>query len=125
MGLNPMLLAAATIVFTAAAVDARPREVPPVTLAGKAQTCVPLQSIRETRVRDDRTIDFYMRGGKVFRNTLPYSCPSLGFEQRFAYATSLSQLCSTDTITVLQSPNIMRGATCGLGQFQPVTGAPR
>ena len=81
--------------------------------------------IRETRVRNDRTIDFYANGGKVYRNVLPYSCPSLGFEERFSYKTSLSQLCSTDIITVLTSPGIKRGASCGLGKFQPVTGAPR
>jgi hypothetical protein len=59
---------------------------------------------------------------KVYRNTLPYSCPQLGFEERFLYKTSLSQLCSTDIITVLTSggPDLSRGASCGLGQFQPV-----
>ena len=119
------ILGAAAFLSLAVAADARPREVPPVTPAGKPESCVNLQSIRETRVRDDRTIDFYMRGGKVYRNVLPGTCPQLGFEQRFAYSTSLSQLCSTDIITVLQTPGISRGASCGLGQFQPVTGAPR
>lgn len=92
---------------------------------GKPQSCVPLQQIRETRVRDDQTIDFYMNGRKVLRNTLPNSCPQLGFEERFAYKTSLSQLCSTDIITVLQSPGLSRGASCGLGQFQEVTLPPK
>jgi hypothetical protein len=92
---------------------------------GKPQDCVPLMSIRETRVRDDQTIDFYLNGSKVLRNTLPHSCPQLGFEERFTYSTSLSQLCSTDIITVLVSPGISRGASCGLGQFQEVTGAPK
>jgi hypothetical protein len=93
------------------------------TLSGKPASCIPLQQIRESRVRDDRTIDFYMNGGKVYRSTLPNSCPQLGFEKRFAYKTSLSQLCSTDIITVLTSPGITSGASCGLGAFQPVTGA--
>ena len=92
---------------------------------GKPVSCVQLRQIRETRVRDDSTIDFYMLGGKVYRNTLPNSCPQLGFEERFSYATSLSQLCSVDIITVLYSSPPTRGASCGLGQFQPVTGAPR
>ena len=92
---------------------------------GKPVSCIPLTQIRETRVRDDRTIDFYTIGRKVYRNRLPYSCPQLGFEEKFLYKTSLSQLCSTDIITVLTSPDISRGASCGLGEFQPVTGAPR
>ena len=58
---------------------------------------------------------------RVYRNILPNSCPSLGFEQRFSYVTSLSELCSTDIITVLYTSPVMRGASCGLGQFQPVT----
>ncbi|BAV63922.1 hypothetical protein [Sphingobium cloacae] len=90
--------------------------------AGDPVDCVQIVNIRNSDVRDDRTIDFVMNGGKVYRNTLPNSCPSLGFEKRFTYATSLSQLCSVDIITVLQGggPGLMRGASCGLGQFQPM-----
>ena len=98
-------------------------KVPVATPAGPPVSCVPLAAIRETRVRDDRTIDFFMRGGRspVYRVTLPEGCPDLGFEQRFAYETSLSQLCSTDIITVLHTAPIQRGASCGLAPFQPVT----
>lgn len=93
---------------------------PVATPIGKAEDCIQLQGIRETRVRDDKTIDFYMRNRKVYRNTLAGTCPQLGFEERFTYRTSLSKLCSTDIITVLISPNFTRGASCGLGKFQPV-----
>jgi hypothetical protein len=93
--------------------------------AGKPESCIPLAQIRETRVRDDKTIDFYMSGKRVYRNRLPHSCPQLGMEERFLYKTSLSQLCSTDIITVLTSPGISTGASCGLGEFQPVTGMPK
>jgi hypothetical protein len=94
--------------------------------AGKPVSCLQLNRIRETRVRDDSTIDFYTDAHRVYRNRLPHSCPQLGFEERFAYSTSLSQLCSTDIITVLYSAGgLSRGASCGLGHFQPVTGAPR
>ena len=90
--------------------------------AGKALSCVPLRQIRETRVYGDQTIDFRMLGGKTYRNKLPYSCPQLGFEERFSYKTSLSVLCSTDIITVLNTSggDLNRGASCGLGEFQPV-----
>ena len=94
--------------------------------AGKPESCIPITQIRETRVRSDKIIDFYMLGHKVYRNTLPNSCPQLGFEEAFSYKTSLSQLCSTDIITVLvQGAGPHRGASCGLGQFQPVTGVPK
>ena len=58
-------------------------------------------------------------GGKIYRNALPYSCPQLGFEEKFLYKTSVGALCSVDTITVLHD-GLNQGATCGLGQFQPV-----
>jgi len=95
------------------------KEAKPV---GEARSCVPLTQIRETRVRDNQTIDFRLNNNTVLRNTLPYSCPQLGFEKRFSYSTSLSQLCSTDIITVIVGSPPQRGASCGLGKFQPITG---
>jgi hypothetical protein len=91
---------------------------------GPAENCIQLVRIRDTRVRDDQTIDFNLVDGSVWRNRLPYECPGLGFEERFAYRTSLTQLCNVDTITVLHSDG-SRGASCGLGQFQPVEIAER
>ncbi|HEX8483990.1 hypothetical protein [Sphingomonas sp.] len=116
-----MRLALLTIGIVAAAAPAADRRTPAATPAGKPQSCIPRSGIRQTLVRDDRTIDFVTRGKRIYRNVLPQSCPSLGFERRFGYATSLSQLCSTDIITVLTTAPLMRGASCGLGQFQPVT----
>ena len=115
------LVIAAIILSTAGVVTARERNaVPDATPAGDAISCVSLRSIRSTQVHDDSTIDFHMNDDKIYRNTLPNSCPSLGFEERFLYKTSLSQLCSVDIITVLQSPGLSQGASCGLGTFQPV-----
>jgi hypothetical protein len=87
---------------------------------GAPVNCINLSSIRESRVRSDRVIDFRTNGRKWYRNTLPNRCPSLGFEQRFGYKTSLNQLCSVDVITVLQSTPAMSGPSCGLGKFQPI-----
>jgi len=115
-------LLALSVIALAAPGAARDRNVlPTATPAGKPQSCIPLRSIRQSHVRGDYVIDFEMTGGKVYRNTLPDGCPGLGFDESFTYRTSLSQLCSSDIITVLQSPGPRRGASCGLGQFQPVT----
>lgn len=134
------ILAATTLSLSACAADrkspqtvanpaATPRETPrhaapaiavPAAI-GEPIGCVQLQNIRETRVVDDKTIDFYMRDGKVLRNNLPGSCPQLGFERAFSYSTSISQLCNVDIITVIQqSAGIRRGASCGLGMFTPI-----
>jgi hypothetical protein len=116
--LLPALILAA-LATSGGAADRRDR-VPVATPIGKAQSCIPLRSIRESRVRSDRVIDFVTTGRRTYRVTLPQDCPGLGFEERFAYATSLSQLCSQDIITVLYQTGGPRGASCGLAPFQPV-----
>ena len=116
----PLALALLAVPATLAVAGDR-RAIPAAEPNGKPLSCIRLTDIRETRVRSDAVIDFVARNGKVYRNTLPQGCPGLNFERRFSYATSLSQLCSVDIITVLQLPNVTPGASCGLGQFQPVT----
>ena len=118
--LLPLIALAATLAAPAA--DARTRGVPPATPSGPAVDCLLLREVRETRVRDDRTIDFYLRDRRVYRNTLPFACPDLGFEEAFSYRTSTQQLCAVDTIMVIRRLSGIPGPTCGLGKFQPVTG---
>ncbi len=89
---------------------------------GEPQKCVRLRSIRSTDVVDDETIDFRMTNGKTYRNKLDGGCPGLGFEERFSYRTSLSQLCNVDIIRVLHDygGRLQEGAGCGLGKFQEI-----
>ncbi len=111
----------AAIVGLSAAAAAQP--VPPVV---KTERCVSLSQIQETSVLDDQTIIFKMRGGKSYKNTLPYKCPQLGFEKAFSYKTSISQLCNVDIITVLTTTHgLDSGASCGLGLFEPYTPPPK
>jgi len=123
--MKPRDAAVFLISLLAAGAGAAAKPVPPATPAGAPVDCLNLQDIRESRVRDDKTIDFHTNGGKTYRNTLPYACSGLGFEQAFSYKTSINRLCSVDVITVIQHGGMPRGATCGLGKFQPVTGLPR
>jgi hypothetical protein len=116
------LWAALALAAAAAPGAARDRNaVPAATPTGPAQTCVPITQLRESLVRNDSVIDFRISGDRYYRVTLPQGCPGLGFEKRFAYSTSLSQLCAQDIITVLRTAPLMRGASCGLAPFQPVT----
>ncbi|HEY0270944.1 MAG TPA: hypothetical protein VGC10_08155 [Sphingomonas sp.] len=119
------LLAFGALAAPALARPLKPEEEARIKPAGKPVDCISPNQIRETRVRDDSTIDFYMLGGKVYRNRLPQSCPELGFEERFGYETSINQLCNVDIIHVLHDSPPIGGAACGLGRFQPITGAPR
>ncbi len=96
----------------------------PAAADGASVACLPLRSIQSTKVIDDRTIDFRVTGRKVYRNTLPNRCPQLGYQQAFSYATSQSQLCSLDIITVFVQGNPgLQGASCGLGRFTPLPAA--
>ena len=115
-------LAALALMTSASALSAKTdrHAVPEAVPDGKAVDCVQTRNIRNTRVHGDKVIDFHMRGGKVYRNELPYQCNSLGFEERFSYKTSINQLCSVDIITVLRNPPTIQGPSCGLGKFQPV-----
>jgi hypothetical protein len=116
-----MRLISLLLLFVAGTAVARDR-LPDATPTGTPQTCIPLQAIRETRVRSDSVIDFLRDRRHGWRVTLPARCPGLGFERRFGYATSLSQLCANDIITVLTTGGgPLQGASCGLAPFQPMT----
>lgn len=125
--MRPPLAASLLIATLAAPSVARDRHaIVEATPTGPAVNCIPLTGIEETKVRSDRVIDFIMRSrDRVYRVTLDQPCPELGFEQRFLYETSLSELCSADIITVFHTSPPMRGASCGLAPFQPVTLAHR
>lgn len=89
----------------------------------EGRQCISIPRIDSSDVLDDYNIVFDMRGRAMYLNKLPNRCASLAFEDTFTYSTPLSQLCSTDIITVLRSAGVglMRGPSCGLGKFIPVT----
>lgn len=123
MRLVVLTIAASLLATGGVAMAKRDRNtVPEAREIGQPVNCLPIQNIRESKVRSDSVIDFRTSGKKWYRNTLPNSCPSLGFEERFSYRTSINQLCSVDIIRVLQSygGRLQEGAGCGLGQFQPI-----
>ncbi|HEY8520659.1 MAG TPA: hypothetical protein VIN61_11310 [Gammaproteobacteria bacterium] len=90
---------------------------------GEVRNCIDLRSIDHTRVVDDDTLLFYMRGGVIYRNDLPNRCPQLATEERFMYRVALDQLCDIDVITVLSDLGFgfVPLASCGLGKFQPIS----
>lgn len=89
------------------------------------QNCIITSRIDQTDAIDDQNIIFRMRGNKVYRNTLPRTCPNLQRENRIAYETRTSQLCNVDMITVLEPYGVgfRPGFMCRLGQFVPLSPA--
>ncbi len=131
IALPAVLIVAAALAGCSETTPRTPAAPPPppkntVASAAAPSGCIQLSQIRESRVVDDSTIDFYLRDGRVLRNTLTNACPQLGFERAFTYSTSLSQLCSVDIITVIiQGGGPRTGASCGLGKFVPYTPVPK
>lgn len=91
---------------------------------GKVKNCVSLNRISRTKVLDDRTVFFEMRGKKHYVNRMDRKCPSLKREERFMYKTSIGQLCSIDIITVLDGFG-RSWASCGLGKFEEIELKPK
>lgn len=77
--------------------------------------CLQISRIRQTKVVDDKTIIFQMRGGVDYENRMANRCPGLRAYRSFGYAPTANNVCDLDTITVFE--NGRRGATCGLGKF--------
>lgn len=86
------------------------------------ERCLNVQSIRRTEIIDDSTIAFHLRSRKIYVNQLPQTCPGLKRNDRFMYRVHTTQLCNSDTITVLE-PAIggigvgTPGFTCRLGDY--------
>lgn len=125
-----MLVASATAALVAGCAPQPKTELATATPSyvdkpGAVQQCVMITNIQESKVISDNVIDFYMRDGRVFRNTLPYTCGGLMTNKSFGYETSINQLCNVNTITVIfTGGGPRRGATCGLGNFVLVQPSP-
>ncbi len=118
-------LAAASLALSACSAVPEPAVEPaPTPQVASGERCISIAAIASSRIIDDSTIDFQMRDGRMLRNSLPQACPSLRLEEAFTYSTSLSQLCASDIITVVQQAGGPRlGASCSLGTFTPRTAA--
>jgi len=123
--LRSSALASLVAVLSAAGTIAQAQEEE---LDRKPRGCVTESQISQHRALDSRTILFFMKGNKVFRNDLPTACPVLEpGETRIVYryrtqpsgSTKLIRLCDTDSITIEN-----KGTTgCRLGQFVAITPA--
>jgi hypothetical protein len=85
--------------------------------AGQAGNGVCLQTaqIDHTQILNDTAILFFMKGGKIWLNTMSIPCPSLTMEDGFGYVNDVLEVCSnSQTIRVARSGNF-----CELGQFTP------
>lgn len=87
--------------------------------------CVSMNSIRSTKILDDRRVLFIQARDKMFLNRLDRECLGLFRNGTFTYKVQSgarhARLCDTDSITVLETTG--RGLNCGLGLFEPLSQA--
>lgn len=91
---------------------------------GRTEACVPMRSLRQSIILDNRTIFFESTSRRGYMNRLVNECPGLLREQRFAYANSFGSLCRAEIITILDSFGRSWGS-CGLGDFEEYKKKPK
>lgn len=78
--------------------------------------CLNVVQIDHTKVVDDNTILFYLKGGKVLRNTLADRCVGLKLATRgFTYVARNDEVCGNLQIIKVNDT----GEICALGPFTP------
>ncbi len=87
---------------------------------GKPVSCIPLTNLGPSQTVD-RTAIIYGQGRTLYLNRLPHGCPGLTHFSYPVVKTSLSQLCSTDILTIVDQGSHMTTGSCGLGEFVPYT----
>lgn len=85
--------------------------------------CINPSDINHMGFPDDKTILFYMNGGKVriWRNDLPRACQGLSFEKGIAYEIRGGMICSNMQVVYVMN----RWTPCMLGAFTPYTPPPK
>jgi hypothetical protein len=88
-----------------------------------APRCVDLMRIDRVDIVDDQNLLFYMKDGTIYHNRMTHACPGLRREGTFMYSVPMRRLCNVDLITVLENHGFgfARGASCGLGDFKPIS----
>lgn len=88
----------------------------------KTVHCLSLSRIKDSEVISNRYILFRLQDNSTYVNVLSHACPGLNRNKAIMYRSSVGQLCDLDVITVLESASfgLMPGASCGLGNFQPI-----
>lgn len=84
---------------------------------GDSQQCIPTGWIDSTKVIDNRTILVEMRGKGFKRIDLVNNCSGLKLQGGFSYSTSTNDLCTSNTLRVVESGTAGAGATCIIRQI--------
>ena len=87
-------------------------------VAGKPQDCISSTGLGGPQVIDASTI-LYREGGRIWRNDLPSSCPSLDRFSIIVAELHGSQICRNDLFRPVDPGSRIPGPHCRFGQFTP------
>jgi hypothetical protein len=102
----PVVLAAAAMLFIAAPAIAAP-------------VCLDADNIQSRPSPDGKVIDFHMRDGSVWRNTLQRPCPGLRFDGFSWTLDGTHNVCENEQIIHV----LHTGEICSLGKFEKIVPA--
>ena|SRR5688572_25228347 len=115
----PALLGVAALSFASAAAQKEDAEE----ASDEPLRCLSMNSIRTTKFLDDSRVLFFNARDRAYLNRLDRECLGLSrsgtFEYKVQSGARHARLCSTDSITVIESAG--RGLNCGLGMFEPLS----
>ncbi len=131
----PTLLVAAALIGTSAAAIAKDQDnsknEAKLTaaigdrVAGKPVDCIQQYEIRSTQIIDRTAIVYDTGGGKLYVNRPKMGADSLDSDNILVTKSYSSQLCSVDTVDLIDRGSRMRSGFVGLGQFVPYTRPPK
>jgi hypothetical protein len=131
---SSLLIAAALVGTSAAAIAATPdnsKNEAKLTaalagrVAGKPVDCINLRDIRSSQIIDRTAIVYDTGGGKLYVNRPRMAAESLDSDDILVSKTYGSDLCSLDTINLIDRGSRFSHGFVGLGEFVPYTRAPK
>lgn len=94
-------------------------------IAGAPVDCIYLRDIRSTQIIDRTAIVYDVGGGKLYVNRPSIGAESLDDDDILVSKTHSAQLCSIDTIDLIDRGSRMRSGFVGLGKFVPYSRPPK
>jgi hypothetical protein len=120
--------AIASCLLIAASAVAAPPSTPDKILAGrtpgKPVSCIQQNFVDDSRIFDNGSILYKMKGGPDYLNT-PHECTALRSDRGIVTKTTGTSLCSGDLIDVVDFTSHFDYGACPLGEFVPYPRAKR
>ena len=124
--LAPAVIAGAALALTAGASAAHPRQTPDQQLekalagrvAGRPTTCINLSNVNSTTIIDGKAI-LYRVGGRLYVNVPRSGASVLRDDDILVTQTIGSQLCSIDTVRLVDRASRFPRGFVALGDFVP------